>query len=176
MNNRNWYAIKATYGRALQAKDMLSKLSIDSYIPMEANTITIKGKKVTKIVPVFTNLIFICTEEETIRGLVRDNEYLHYIYDKADGKYTPSVVPVEEMNKFISFVENREIELTKVNYEDINFSVGEKVRVTEGSFIGKEAILTKIRGKRSKQVVVTLGNYLAMSIEINPIYLERISE
>lgn len=177
MEEKKWYAIKAIYGRALKAQALLSGLGIDSYVPTKAE-VSYRGTKREKVVkrtPVITNLIFIYTENQTIRELVRSYDWLHHLYQKEAGKSLPSIVPADQMDRFIAFVSQREESVVYVDLSDVDFTKGERVRITSGPFAGREGVLARVNGKRSKQVVVAIEGYLAaMMTEIDKSEIERI--
>ena len=66
------------------------------------------------------------------------------------------------MQQFIRVVENYEEEVNYFSPEEINISKGTRVRIIGGSFDGVEGVFMKVKGKRSKRVVVMLDKLLAV--------------
>ncbi len=164
MNEQNWYAIKAIYGQAMKAKELLSRGSIDSYVPMQSKEENSKKCGEQKMVPAISNLIFIYASNREIRDLIRDYDFLHHIYDRTDGVSRPTIIPTEEMSRFIAFTKAREERLTYIDHREIDLSRGDRVRIVGGTFDGSEGSLLKVKGKRSRQVVVALDGHLAVMI------------
>ncbi len=160
-----WYVLRAKYNRALMAQKMLAERSIDSFVPMESRSVTVKGNRVRqKLVPILLNLIFVKTTFANVKELQIDHSYLYYVTHEVEGVKRAMTVPNEQMSRFIDFVEGN---LDKVEYIDIdslNLKGGEKIRVLSGPFQGKEGIFVKVKGKRSKQFVVSIDGLVAVMV------------
>ena len=59
-------------------------------------------------------------------------------------------VPANEMNNFISFVDNCNSEINFFRPDEITLEKGTKVRLTGGDMDGVECYLTRFKGKRKK--------------------------
>ena len=75
----------------------------------------------------------------------------------------PIEVPAEQMEQFIAICNEVEDAEFLVG-EESRFEVGERVRITKGSLIGREGVLLKIEGKRSKRFVVAIEGLIAVSV------------
>ena len=87
---------------------------------------------------------------------------LQYLVNKVNGQSLPIIVRDSEMQQFIRVVENYEEEVNYFCPEEINISKGTRVRIIGGSFDGVEGVFMKVKGKRSKRVVVMLDKLLAV--------------
>ncbi len=168
--------MNARFGRALIAKEVMERHSIDSYVPMQEKIIAIKNnKRIKKLTPIFVNLIFIKSTYSTVKEICNSNPYIHYTYYKKDGKNTPMVVPDNDMERFIAVTSENQGDILYLSPDSIDYTKGERVLITEGPFRGKEAVFIKVKGKRSKQVVVAItGVVVAMITSLNPGMIERI--
>lgn len=162
---KNWYVLKAMFGRALQAQRMLIDREITSYVPMEYRDVVVKGqRKVRKLVPVISNLIFVETTFEQLYELKLSNRYLWYLTRRGEGGDEPIVVEPEEMERFREFVEGRYDELRYLDIESFDLKKGERVRIIDGAFAGREGTFVKVKGRRSRQIVVAIDGLLAVEI------------
>lgn len=170
-----WYVLRAKYNRALIAQKMLSERSIESFVPMEMRSVVCKGKRqIRKLVPILLNLIFVKTTLARIKELQIECNYLYYVTHEQDGVKSAMVIPEEQMASFRSFVEGNLESIEYIDINAINPKAGQRVRVTQGSFAGKEGVFVKVKGKRSRQVVVAIDGLIAValtSIDINMIEL-----
>ena len=160
----SWFAMRATYGRNLLAQRVLEVHKIESFVPMRKRTTKVGRRIKTDRIPVVRDLIFVLGAREMIQEVKSKIPYLHYIVRSIEGKNQPVEVPFEQMHQFMT-VCNEIDDKTEIYAEaEINFEVGERVRVTGGAFKGCEGCLVKIEGKRSKRFVVAIENVIAVSV------------
>lgn len=162
---KRWYVLRAKFNRALIAQDLLLKLSIDSFVPMELRSVVCKGKKIhTKLVPIISNLIFVDTTFSRIIELKAVYQYLYYLTHNLNGKIEPMYVPRDQMQQFKDFIEGNFEHIEQIDPNGLDFSKGDKVKIISGVFKGKEGFFMKVKGKRSKQVVVAIDGIVAVMI------------
>ncbi len=169
MNNSEqvqWHVLHAMHGNAMVAQRLFSQLSIENFVPMEQKSITVKGKKViTKLMPIFLNLIFVKSTLARIKEIKSTCTYLYYITHNVNGTKQPMIVPMVEMEQFVNFVGNNFEHIDYVDTKGLDIKKGERVKIISGIFKGKEGTFIKIAGKRSKQIVVAIDGLLAVSIK-----------
>lgn len=161
--DRNWFAMRATYGRNLMAQRLLEVQKIESFVPMRKRTTRVGRRIKSDMVPVVRDLIFVCGEREVVQEAKEKIPYLHYITQPIGGRNVPIEVPAEQMEQFIAICNEVEDAEFLVG-EESRFEVGERVRITKGSLIGREGVLLKIEGKRSKRFVVAIEGLIAVSV------------
>ena len=161
--DRNWFAMRATYGRNLMAQRLLEVQKIESFVPMRKRTTRVGRRIKSDMVPVVRDLIFVCGEREVVQEAKEKIPYLHYITQPIGGRNVPIEVPAEQMEQFIAICNEVEDAEFLVG-EESRFEVGERVRITQGSLIGREGVLLKIEGKRSKRFVVAIEGLIAVSV------------
>ena len=77
------------------------------------------------------------------------------------------------MNEFIELAKHYEEELLYFRPEEIHLERGVRVRVIGGPFDGVVGTLMKVKGKRSKRIVVKINDIAAIaSAQIDPEYIE----
>ena len=163
-NGQKWFAMRATYGRNLMAQRVLEGQKIESFVPMRKRTTKVGRRIKTDLVPVVCDLIFVFGERDAVQEAKQKISYLHYIVRPSEGKNCPVEVPNEQMQQFITICNEMDDKAEIMAGEEVNFEVGERVRVTSGAFKGCEGKLVKIEGKRSKRFVVAIDGVIAVAV------------
>ncbi|MBR5254343.1 MAG: UpxY family transcription antiterminator [Bacteroidales bacterium] len=170
-----WYAMRVPFRNELKVQNKLKEIGIETYIPKKKKLIRRKGKNYYELRPAINNLIFVHSKLCIIKKIKKEILNLQYLVNKIEGQSLPIIVRDDEMKQFIRATENFEEETIYLTPEEINIAKGTKVRIIGGSFDGIEGVFIKVKGKRSKRVVVTLDNLLAVAIaEIESDYIEVI--
>ena len=154
-----WFAMRATYGRNMEAKKMLDETGVESFIPMH-HVISLGkgGRKIKKYVPVVRDLVFIRTTKEGMLLLKEDIDFLRNIYiPTAEGKKQAVVVPDEQMDNFIMVSGSQNEGIMYFSPDEINIAKGTKVRIHGGQYDGLEGTFIKVKGAREKRVVVEIS-------------------
>ncbi len=172
--HNQWHVIQAMHGKATRAREVFAKEGINVFVPMISVADGCKGRK---LVPIINHLIFADTDTSAIRRIRETNRYIYYRADLTNNK-EPMIVPRDEMEHFIDFIQSgggegyNEIEY--IDVDSFNIREGERVRITDGTFKGKEGVFVKIRGKHLKQIVVAVSGLI--SIKVNHPNPSRIIE
>lgn len=170
-----WFALRVTYGRELQARDAFDVLSIPSFVPMRYEYVVRNHKKERKLVPAVSNLVFAHTQKVTLDRLKHTSlPYLRYIMKHDGDLSTPLTVRDDDMENFIRVARQVEEDIRYINPDDYDLKAGQRVRVIGGPFVGTVGTLVKVRGSRSKRVVVELEGVLHVASTAIPVnWLER---
>ena len=91
--------------------------------------------------------------------------------------YIFSVVKDKEMSQFIDVTQNSGLNCVYFKPEELNLARGARVRIHGGPLDGKEGIFIKVKGRRSKSVVLAISNVIAVAFaQVSPDYLEVIDD
>ena len=126
-----WFAMRATYGRNLEAKKMLDETGVESYIPMH-HVISLGkgGRKIKKYVPVVRDLVFVRTTKDGMLSIKESVDYLRNIYiPTAEGKKQIVVVPDQQMDSFMMVAGAQNEGIMYFSPDEINVAKGTKVRI-----------------------------------------------
>lgn len=182
MDNNNleipvWFAMSAPFCRELKAQQLLDKRCIESFIPMRYDVVAKKGgKKSRELVPAIHNLLFVRTTRSIIQEMKREILFLQYLTQAERGKNIPIIVPERQMQQFIAVSETNNEQLIYLKPEEINLKRGTPVRIHGGAFDGVEGIFVKVKGIRSRRVVVLIKGVTAVvTAEIQSDLIEVLS-
>lgn len=167
-NDVKWYAMNAFRGGALSVQNMLTKLEIENFVPKHHGTVIVKGNKIKHLLkPIIPSLIFIKSTFSELDEICHTTQNLHFRYTKIHGgnRNVPISIPNEDMERFIEFIDGNEEHINYITDPDVlNIEVGERVRITEGPFVGKEAIFMKLANVTKRQIVVKIEGVLGASV------------
>ena len=158
--DKQWFVLRASYGRALKAADVLTSDGTFTYTPMH----TVKRKEAEKQVfvrePLLPSLVFAYTTADQAKNYVegiRDMNYLTFYYDhfrEVNGKNPPLVVDDHDMEVFIRATLPLNEHIRIVDDAHLRFKSDERVIVTDGIFKGVEGRVARIAGQQRVAVTV----------------------
>ena len=157
-----WYAMRVPYRNEIKVQNKLKEKGIETFIPKKRKLVKRRGRSYYELLPAVNNLIFVHSKLDIIKDVKKEILNLQYLVNKVNGQSLPIIVRDSEMQQFIRVVENYEEEVNYFCPEEINISKGTRVRIIGGSFDGVEGVFMKVKGKRSKRVVVMLDKLLAV--------------
>lgn len=181
-NNSNgsfvWFAMCAPFCKELDAKQCLDDIGIENFVPMCYKVIKNKdGRKNRELVPAVHNLIFVRTTKSVIQEKKKEIPFLQYLTKKENARNIPIIVPDVQMNQFIAVCRNSNENLIYLKPEEIDLKKGTNVRIIGGPFDGVRGVFVKIKGVRSRRVVVLIEGLTAVATtEIAPDLIEVIKE
>lgn len=157
-----WFAMRVTYHRELEAKRLLDEKGVENFIPMKYEKNERTGKK--RLVPVIHNIIFVRSTASRIAELKKPSciPLLQYMMDQRSGRKI--TVPEKQMRTFIAVAGTYDETLRFFGPAEINFSKAQKVRITGGPFEGCEGVFVKVKGSRSKKVVVEIEGVVSVAL------------
>lgn len=160
-----WFAMRATYGRNMEAKKKLDESGVESYIPMH-HVISLGkgGRKEKKYVPVVRDLVFVRTTKEGMLRIKEDIDYLRNIYiPTSEGRKKIVEVPDRQMDSFIMVSGSQTEGLMYFRPDELNLAKGTKVRIHGGQYDGLEGTFIKVKGAREKRVVVEISGVIVVA-------------
>ena len=160
-----WFAMSATFGRALKAKDFLESRSVRCFVPMKYEVVRDEkhGKK-RQFIPAINNLLFVNTTRSTIQSLKAEMSYLQYLTRPDGARRVPIVVPERQMEQFIAVCNTYNDKLVYLNPDEINLEKGTPVQIIGGAFDGIEGTFVKVDGIRNRRVAVLVPGIAAVVI------------
>lgn len=153
----------------MKIKTLLDKSNIENFIPMRYELVETKneGKK-RLLLPAIHNLIFVHSSQETLTQLkMTKKEFSPMRYMMKHSASSPQqseimTVPDDQMNNFMRVASVQDDRVIFLNYDELNKSMGKRVRIIDGYFAGVEGIVKRIN--RNKRVVVQIEGVAAVAI------------
>lgn len=143
---KQWFVLRATYGRAEKALGYLQAKNVETYLPMHYVIKEIDGKRKLVNEPLLPNIIFAyMTREKTYEFVKKPSltaSWLKYYTDKTKpielktGKNPPVIIPDNEMINFIKLTSVNSEHIMVLPPERCHFKSGDLVRVIDGAFTG----------------------------------------
>lgn len=170
-----WFVMRDLKRRnaKLPAYKQLLNEGIEIFVPMKWRVIKRKGIMVREEVPVIQDLLFVCDSRLHLDPIVDRIPTLQYRWLRNTFR-EPMTVSNTEMEKFI-FAVNTTVSPQYYLPEEITPQMcGHKIRIEGGPLDGYEGYLQTVRGSRVKRLLVELDNYLAVSVEVLPEFIQLI--
>ncbi len=161
-----WFAMRATYRRGMQIKEILDNQGINNFIPKRFEVHIKNGRKKRELVPVISDLIFVHAVQSELQKVKFKLPYLQYMIDFRNGQKI--IVPDDQMRQFIAVAGTHDEHLIFFSPSEVNLRKGTKVRITGGDFEGYEGVFVKVKGARDRRVVISLQGVIAMAMATLP--------
>ena len=172
-----WFALSAPHRREMEAQRLLEKNNVRCFIPMITTVVTIGNKKQRRLVPAISNLVFAQSTREKLQEIKQGIPYIQYKVNTEEGRHVPIIVPDRQMDQFIAISQINDDRIIYLSPDEINLSKGTRVRIIGGAFNNIEGVFIKIKGKRSKRVVVMVSSIAAVATaEIEPEYIQVLKD
>lgn len=153
--NKQWYVLRATYGRERKAYNHIIAHGSIAYLPIRKKRIIKDGKEETFEQPLVANLLFIYATEDEVYEFVRGHHRLHYLnyyynhLKKDERGYDKKMVITDyEMNNFIRVTNADNENIQIVTEEQCHFKSGDLVLVKEGKFAGVTGKVARVLGQQ----------------------------
>ncbi|MBQ3698488.1 MAG: UpxY family transcription antiterminator [Prevotella sp.] len=175
----SWYVIRAIFKKETAVRDALRGMGLRCYVPMHYRIEMVRGHKVRCLVPAISDLVFVKGEVDeinTCRQKLRETTYWLTRPVAGQEQREKIMVPDKAMEDFIRVTERHEAEVTYFTPDEVVLSKGDRIRIHGGAFDGVEGVLLKVKGRRSKQLVVTIPDLAVAAVSITPEVIEVINE
>ncbi len=155
----------------------LQELGFEIFTPMKEVLASVRGTKRKVLRPWLQDLLFVRSTRTDLDPVVLKTPTLQYRYARGAGYQVPIVVPDRQMASFIAAAASNPNRPRFLTPEEISPAmIGRKVRIMDGPLEGCEGRLLKIRGAHVKRMIVEIPGLLAVSVEVNPEFIQLIPE
>lgn len=175
---QKWFAMSAPYRNEMKAARMLDELHAEYFIPMHYTLVQRGACRRRQLVPAVSNLLFIHATDSRmtyLKGKVPVIQYKMLRGHSDDGKVEKNekiVIRDDEMEAFIRVCREELEKLQFLRPEEVNLEKGTRVRVIGGPFDGIEGTFVKVRGSRSRKLVISIDNFISVATEVSPDMIE----
>lgn len=165
------------YKQEDEAEKVLSgKDGLEFYIAKYYTVKTYHGVKRRVLVPYIPNIIFVHATQAQIVKFKETYNFVRFVTWRKQSGVEYLIVPDDQMQDFIRVSSSRCETVKYYRPEEIDVKKGTRVRVIGGQFDGVKGIFVKVKGKRSRQVVVIIPDVMAVSAEVDPDLIEVLEE
>ena len=161
---RQWFVLRATYGRTEKALGVLQTANVETYLPMHYVVKEINGKRKLVHEPLLSNIIFAYMTREKTHEFVKEPaitaKWLKYYTDKtkpienATGFHPLITISDNDMLNFIRLTSVDNEHIMVLPPERCHFKSGDLVRVIDGAFTGVVGRVGRAAGQQ--RVIVVL--------------------
>lgn len=160
----------------LPAYKQLAVARIEVFTPMRWVLKTKNGRRIRRQVPVIPDLLFVYETRSVLDPIVEKIPTLQYRFQKGGRYCEPMVVPDTDMERFIQVVRMSE-ELKYFLPGELTSSMyGRMVHIVGGVLDGYEGRLISVRGSKTKRLLIDLGDFLSVGVEVNPDYVQLFND
>ena len=169
-----WYAMRdlKRANAALPAYKQLAEAGIEVFTPMTTRFSVKDGKHIKVEVPIIRDLLFVKESRQNLDPIVAKTPTLQYRFKKGGKQGEATVIPCEDMERFIGAVQAVNNPKFYSAEEIDSLMCGRKIRMVGGTLDGYEGILQSVRGSKTKHLIITLSSLLAVSVDINDEFIE----
>ena len=177
-NEQFWFVMGSRNQlKELQIRDEARTKGLEAYVPVRYQYKTIRGQKQRKMIPAVSGYIFVKATTKELEDWIMNS---HYLIFPRKSSFTDKeeflTVPNHEMENFIAVIEKAGEHITYFKPEEIALNPGDKIRIRGGFYDGREGIITRIKGKRNKHLVVQIQGVLVAAVELQPELVQLIQE
>jgi len=187
-----WYVIGSLNRQnELKIRDALRLDGKDCFVPLRYELVKVKdkvsGKKAHKktqerkerqLVPAIPGMVFI-KEFDSVDKMkdyfLHRKERVFLKKSTFTNKEDYLSVTDHDMENFMAITEKAGERITYYEPGEIQLRPGDRIRVNGGLYDGREGIIMRVKGKRRKQLVVSIPGVLIASVEMEPDLVELTS-
>lgn len=176
---KQWYVLRAIFRKEEAVRDQLRRKGFRCYVPMCYRVDSLNGHKVRHLVPAIHELVFVHATYEAISDFkLRSKDTIYWLTRPVQGKTHREkiIVSDRDMDNFIRITEQTERSVTYFRPDEISLAKGDCIRIHGGAFDGVEGVLMKVKGKREKQLVVSIPDLAVAAVSVKPDVVEVITQ
>ena len=174
-----WYVIGSLNRQnELKIRDAFRQDGKECFVPLRYELVNTRGKKERQMVPAIPGMVFI----KEFDALEKMKEYFLHRKERVFLKKSTFsnredylTVSDHDMENFIAVTEKAGEKITYYEPGEIQLHPGDRIRVNGGLYDGREGIIMRVKGKRRKQLVVSIPGVLIASVEMEPDLVELTS-
>ena len=172
-----WYLLGTlSRGQELKIRDDMRREGLECFVPLRYVVRTIKNHRQRTMVPALTGLIFIRGELDQLKEKIQFHKERLYLRKSTFTNHEDYLtVSDHDMKNFIAVTEQAGEKILYFNPEEIQLREGDKIRVNGGPYDGREGYIMRVKGKRRKQLVVSIPGIVFAAVEMEPELIELVS-
>lgn len=176
-----WYVLKVLWRQEYKTEQRLVEAGIETYIPKrQILKEDRQHRKQRLLIPAINGLVFVHStihrlEQVKADFMTRYAQILYFYTNRENGRNIITSIPDAQMQQFRSACDLAGESIQYFLPDELALQKGTRVRICGGAFEGYEGVLLKIKGKRSKCLVVSLEGFISAAVtEISQDFIEVI--
>ncbi len=174
---KKWYVLRAVSGKENKVKEYLEseikKTDLGKYvsqviIPTEKTYIMRNGKKVLKEKPYLPGYILI--EAALVGEVIHELRNINYVAGFLPDTQNPQPLRQSEVNRILGTMDELDEQQVEM---DVQYFVGENVKVTNGPFSGFSGIIEEVNTEKKKLKVMVKIFGRKTPLELNYMQVEK---
>lgn len=181
--NKRWYVLRPTYGRAMTALATMTFRGIDAYLPMKRMRVVREDSENTSVSyeskPLLKSIIFARTTHDNVRMMTKGpgrieclTPYYDHFRKNAYGRNDYLTVRDDQMANFMKVIDADNENIVLADPKNTKLTNGQAVRVIGGKFAGITGRVARYKGQQ--RVFVELDNVCIVGTAYIPSYLLEI--
>lgn len=173
-NDIHWFVLGCmSLHKELKIRDDLRFAGIDCYVPTRYDIKTVRRQQQRTLEPAITGVIFAKSTLAILKEYIEGTkEHIFLRKSTFSNKQEYLIVNDKEMENFIRATERSHENVMYFSPSELTLHEGDRIRVKGGLYDGIEGILTRIKGKRRKLLVVQIPGVAIAAIEMTPEMVE----
>lgn len=169
-----WFAVRTMYRNDLNVGRYLEAQGAEVFIPMHYVDVKRGGEVRQVLEPVVRNIVFTRTCRSLLDRVKKELESKWAIRLFMNREtHEPILIPEEQMRSFIAVAGSYDEQLLFLGADEVNYKVGDRIRVIAGPFRGAQGRLLRVKGH--KRLVVEIEDVMAVATTyLPPRMIERI--
>ena len=161
---KQWFVLRATYGRTEKALEILQAANVETYLPMHYVVKEINGKRKLVQEPLLPNIIFARMTRKKTHEFVKEPaltaKWIKYYINKTKpieketGKNPPVIISDNDMLNFIKLTSVNSEHIMVLPPERCHFKSGDLVRVIDGAFTGVVGRVGRAAGQQRVFIIL----------------------
>lgn len=161
---KQWFVLRATYGRTEKALEILQAANVETYLPMHYVVKEINGKRKFVYEPLLPNIIFARMTRKKTHEFVKEPaltaKWIKYYINKTKpieketGKNPPAIISDNDMLNFIKLTSVNSEHIMVLPPERCHFKSGDLVRVIDGAFTGVVGRVGRAAGQQRVFIIL----------------------
>ena len=160
---KNWYVVYTLSKHEKQVDRLLSRASIESFLPMYTEIRQWSDRKKKVILPLFPNYLFVCINPKEFWKVLKLDGVIKFV--------SSGFAPEKISNRIIHSIQRAVRGEVKIC--NTLMKVGEKIRAISGPFMGTEGHFVK-EGKKDMLIVNVELLHRSVLLEVSPNQIEKI--
>ena len=162
-----WFAVRTMYRNDMSVGHYLEARGAEVFIPMHYVDVKRGGVVKRELEPVVRNIVFV----RTCRSLLDrakeelESKWAIRLFMNRETR-EPIIIPEEQMRSFIAVAGTYDDQLLFLGIEEVDYKVGDRVRIIAGPFRGAQGRLLRVKGH--KRLVVEVESVMAVATTYMP--------